>query len=226
MKAVIFDLDGTLIDSAPAIAEIGNTLFAELGLRPMTLPEARSYVGHGAAAFVKKALTAQGHETTPALIERFREIYSDHDGSHNTPYPGAEAVLEWLQAEGFAAGLCTNKPAAPTQKILDLLDWNRHFGVMVGGDSLTTRKPDPEMLIYSAERLNARIDEIVYVGDSEVDAETAQAAGARFVLYTDGYRNSPWQDMPHDVAFTDHHDLPRILSEFRVIRDQADRERL
>lgn len=204
MKAVIFDLDGTLIDSAPAIAEIGNRLMAELSLRPMTLDEARSYVGHGAAAFLRKALTAQGHETTPALIERFREIYRDHDGSHNTPYPGVEALLDWLPAQGLTVGLCTNKPEAPTRKILDLLDWNRHFGVVVGGDTLATRKPDPEMLLHSAVALGAEIGDILYVGDSEVDAETAQAAGARFALYTDGYRNTPWQDMPHDLAFSDH----------------------
>ena len=177
--AVIFDLDGTLIDSAPDIHAAANTVLERHGMAPFT------------------------------LTEGFLDLYESAVNLTQL-YPGVAGCLDALEAQGRGLGICTNKPEGPTRAVLAHLEITERFRVMVGGDTLPVRKPEPDPLHAAIARMEARA--VVFVGDSEVDAETAQRAGVPFALYTEGYRRSPVEDMPHDARFDDFAELPGIVA--------------
>ncbi|MEL6978166.1 MAG: phosphoglycolate phosphatase [Pseudomonadota bacterium] len=212
MISVVFDLDGTLIDSAQAIRKIANQLMAEHGLKPLTGQETRSFIGAGAAMFVRRAFAARAIEDPPALeaaIARFERYYAEADPLDNLPMPGADAALAALTGSGCALGLCTNKPGAPTEAVIKALGWSERLSVVIAGDSLSVRKPDPEPLLEAGRRLGGQ--PLLYVGDSEVDAETAARAGTPLLLYTEGYRAAPVETLPHRAAFSDFAELPDLV---------------
>lgn len=209
--AVIFDLDGTLIDSAPAIQKVGTLMLAELGLPALTLEETRSYIGNGARVFVQRALAARGAAADlDAAHHRFEHFYEIGDPRDNTPYPDVVATLQTLRARGIRLGLCTNKPGKPTQIVLRGLGWEGFFDAVFTGDSLPQKKPDPAPLLACAAALGAA--RTIYVGDSEVDAETAQRAGLPFLLFSQGYCKQPHAALPHRARFDHWAELPALIA--------------
>ncbi|MFT5509359.1 MAG: phosphoglycolate phosphatase [Hyphomicrobiaceae bacterium] len=217
LKAVIFDLDGTLVDSAAAICANANELMAELGCPPLDVKEAQSYIGHGARRFLEQALAvregAYDAATFETRMERFYEIYGAAPPDANPPYPGVEEVLRTLHdRDGVALGMCTNKPGVPTKTIIDAYGWTDLFGAVLPGDALAERKPHPLPLLTAVERLGA--SSAVYIGDSEVDAATAEAAKIPFILFTEGYRKTPVAEIKADAVFSDHADLLAIIDRF------------
>jgi len=213
-RAVVFDLDGTLIDSAPDIHAAANTLMERHGLGPFTPAETRSFIGSGVPHFITCCLRARGEAGNAALraqlIAEFIDIY-EASVTLTRVYPGAAEALAALVSGQYALGLCTNKPQGPARAVLEHLGLAAHFPVVIGGDSLSVRKPDPAPLQAAVAGLGAR--DVVYVGDSEVDAETAARAGLPFALYTEGYRKGPVHAIPHARAFADFGDLPGIVAE-------------
>ncbi|WP_417807750.1 phosphoglycolate phosphatase [Thioclava sp.] len=214
--AVIFDLDGTLIDSVPAIHAVSNTVLDDLGFAPLSLGMIRSFVGKGVPNLVRELLISSDEDpdgplfahVEHALIKRYE---TDVDG--NVIYPGVITALDQLADRGCKMAVCTNKPYAPAEAALRHVGLWEHFDVVLGGDSRPTRKPDPEMLHHCHTLLGGGA--MLYVGDSEVDAETATNAKAKFALYTEGYRKTPVHKMPHDVAFSDFKMLPAIVEHFQ-----------
>ncbi len=202
MTAIVFDLDGTLIDSLPDIHAALNKVLAGEGVEGVSAAEAQGFIGHGIPNLVAQARHARGidiarqHEMTEAMFAH----YLAHPADLTRPYPGVVDCLQALQAAGHPLGLCTNKALKPTLEILDALDLRGFFAAMIGGDSLPQKKPDPAPLHACFASLGPPL---LYVGDSEVDAETAQRAGIRFALYTQGYRKAPVSALPHDLAFDD-----------------------
>ncbi|WP_238366055.1 phosphoglycolate phosphatase [Mesobacterium pallidum] len=210
MAAIVFDLDGTLIDSAPDIHVLANRLLSAEGRAPITLEDTRSFIGNGAAVFVQRMRAARdlGHDTQDRLLAVFKAGYLTAV-DNTVPYPGVVDALSVLRAEGHALGICTNKPILPTRAVLDHLGLTPMFDTILGGDSLPQHKPDPAPLHAAFAALPAGPK--VYVGDSEVDAETAQCADVPFLLYTEGYRKTPVATIPHRVAFLDFSILPRLV---------------
>ncbi len=208
---IIFDLDGTLIDSAPDIHAAGNAVLAAEGLSPIPYEQARSFIGNGARVFLERLERASAGANDPPRTERLRRLFAaQYERAHalTRPYPGVVEAMASLREQGWKLGLCTNKPIAPTRAVLAHLRWTPLFDVLVGGDTLPVMKPDPAPLLKAMRALGN--GPLVYVGDSEVDAATAVAAGVPFALFTEGYRKTPVATIPHDRAFADWAELPEL----------------
>lgn len=212
-KAAIFDLDGTLIDSAPDIHLAGNKVLAEQDLPLVSFDQMRGFVGYGAEVLVDRMMGHAGLAPDPALHAQMLKSLLHHYQSavhETTLYPNVTETLKALQADGWLLAICTNKPVAPARAVL------RHFGllemfpVLIGGDSLSLRKPDPAPLHAAIAALG--LPATLFIGDSEVDAETARAAEIPFALYTEGYRKAAIETLPHHAAFTDFSELPAIAA--------------
>lgn len=215
-RAIIFDLDGTLIDSAPDIHAAANAVLQGEGLPLVTFEQSRSFVGRGARIFVERMERAVTGRNTPTLTDhlhtRFLHFY-ERAHENTRIYPGVVEVLEGLRSDGHALGLCTNKPMGPTRAVLAHLGWERLFSVVIGGDSLPVAKPDPAPLMAVVDGLGLTLPQITYIGDSETDAATAERAGARFGLFTEGYRHTAPEDMYHHFRFDDFRHLPAHLKD-------------
>ena len=210
---IIFDLDGTLIDSAPDIHAAAIATLASEGFAPITPAQSRSFIGNGARVLVERLERAATGENDPARTDRMhRHFLSCYETAHGLtqPYPHVPQVLETLIRTGWRIGLCTNKPLAPARAVLAHMGWNALFSAVIGGDSLSVLKPDPAPLRAALAQMGG--DRALYVGDSEVDAQTAKAAGLPFLLFTEGYRKSPLDQIPHDAAFADFADLPALAA--------------
>lgn len=210
MARIVFDLDGTLIDSAPDLQGIANTLLAGEGREPISLAEAREFIGNGVGVFVRKM--RQARDIPEADHKRLLDAFvARYEGAVDltVPYAGVEAALARLGAD-HALGLCTNKLIAPTRAVLRHFGLAHHFATVVGGDSLPQHKPDPAPLHAAFDALGE--GPRLYVGDSEVDAETAVRAKVPFLLFTPGYRKGAIADLPHRAAFDEWSDLPGLVA--------------
>jgi 2-phosphoglycolate phosphatase len=174
MRAILLDLDGTLIDSVPDLASAANAARATLALAPLTVPEVERHVGWGLTHLLTGVLPGGPTEATRAA---FIAHYHAHVLDQTAPYPGVDA---WLRHTAHPLGLVTNKPRRFVEPILDGLGWTERFGVVVAGDDPVGRKPDPAPLHHAARALGFEVSEGLFVGDSEVDAAAAQAAGMPF----------------------------------------------
>lgn len=215
--SIVFDLDGTLVESAPAIRDIANTLMAELNLPALDLIETRHYVGNGAGRFLEQALEARGAliaEEFAERLSRFMVLYAEAPPEANKPMPGCEAAMQQLAAGGHRLAICTNKPMAPTKALIKALGWHELVDVIVAGDTLPERKPHPAPLLKAMAELEQPFT--LYVGDSDVDAATAEAARVPFLLYTEGYRKRPVDELPHAATFQSFDELPKLVARLTV----------
>ncbi len=213
MKAIVFDLDGTLIHSTADLQAAVNAMLAEESADALDEATVQSFVGNGLAKLVERVMEATGLDAARhvALTERTLQHYNRENGRRTTVYPGAAGCLRHLADHGHALGICTNKPAAPARHILEKLGLARYFQAIVGGDSLNVRKPDPQPLLHTLTLLEAGPADALYVGDSEVDAETATRADIPFALYTEGYRKTPVASFETVLQFADFADLQAFI---------------
>ena len=211
---VVFDLDGTLVDSSADLASAASALAVELGGRPLARAEVVMMVGEGAVVLVRRALTAAGVDPAlPGATQRFLELYDACLLDTTRLYPGMTAVLAALEPLATLAVL-TNKPRLPAERVLDGLGVRRHFIEVVGGDGPWPRKPDPAGLV--ALRLHARGGPVVMVGDSPVDATTAARGGAAFVLANYGFGAAAFTERaPTPWVAATPADLPRVIGDAR-----------
>jgi phosphoglycolate phosphatase len=219
-RTIAFDLDGTLADTAPDIAAGLNRMLAALGRGTLAQEAIRDMVGGGARSLVQRALQVTGGAPED-LIDRGLPMYLDfyaRDVCVGTrPYPGVEAALDALAADGIALALCTNKVEHLTHALVEALGWQRRFASVVGGDTLPTRKPAPAMLQEAITRSGG--GPAVFVGDSITDADTARAAGVPFVAVSFGYSDRPVEALGADAvidAFSGLHAALRYLAERKV----------
>jgi phosphoglycolate phosphatase len=206
--ALIFDLDGTLIDSAPEIHAAANRVLATEGLPPLTFAQVKSFIGNGVAVLLARCLMAHGLPDHGPQFDRVKAAFiADYETrfSLTTLYPGVAEMLDHFARVGHPMAICTNKPAGPTRAVLTHFNLIRHFPVIIGGDTLPQRKPDPAPLRAALAAMNCPT--ALFIGDSEVDADTAHATPLPFALFTAGYRTKPVADLAPDLTFDHHADL-------------------
>jgi len=209
---VVFDLDGTLADTAPDLTAALNHALAQLGRPAIPAEDVRHMVGHGARALLGKGLAATG-SVSDELIEQgfptFIEYYQAHIADHTRPFEGAEAALAALDARGVRLAICTNKLECLTHDLIAALGWETRFDAIVGGDTLPQRKPDPAPVFEAIAR--AGDGRAAFVGDSISDTDAARAAGIPCVALTFGFSDRP-ADQLGASALIDHYDqlLPAL----------------
>jgi phosphoglycolate phosphatase len=170
-------------------------------------------IGGGVPVLIDRVARAAGLDLDPDRqqdrCDWFTDRYEHAPDGMTRAYDGVEAALEDLRAAGMTLGLCTNKPTGPTLALLDAFGWRDHFATIVCGDTLPVRKPDPAPLRLAIERLG---QPALFVGDSEVDAETAHRAAVPLLLFTEGYRKTPLALLPHASAFDLWSDMPPLVA--------------
>ena len=215
LRAVVFDLDGTLIDSLPDIAAAMNRLLADVGRAPLSETEIRAMIGDGASTLVERAFEASGGQDGPVapLLARFLAEYEPRAAEATRPFPGVMATLAALKESGLALAVCTNKPSGATREVLAALDLEGFFAAVVGGDEAPALKPDPRHVTAVLARLGVAAECAVMVGDSINDIEAAHRAGLPAVAVSFGYTRIPPRQLGAEAVIDRFEDLPSALAE-------------
>ncbi|QUS34957.1 phosphoglycolate phosphatase [Falsirhodobacter algicola] len=209
---IVFDLDGTLVDTLPEIHGAATAMLTEFGHEALPTATIRRFIGHGVEALVGQVHdTVRGAEDRAIWVEVFNRHYARINGTLVQPFDGVTAALRVL-GDGARMGICTNKPEALARGVVEALRLGP-FEALIGGDTMPVRKPDPAPLLAVAEALGE--GPILYVGDGEVDAETAARAGIDFALFTGGYRKAEPEDLPHRLRFDHWADLAALVQSIR-----------
>jgi phosphoglycolate phosphatase len=198
LEALIFDLDGTLVDTAPDLIQATNHVLQSIGRRPVSHGEFRGFVGHGAMNLIERGTLATGSaidiETLKRLHRNFLDYYGENVSAHSKVFDGIPKLLAQAHERGLKMGVCTNKVEGLSHKLLGelgLADW---FGAVVGGDTLPIMKPDPAPYREVAKRLGVDVSRTMMFGDSETDIRTAQNTGVPVIAVTFGYTAHPVQN--------------------------------
>lgn len=209
---LVFDLDGTLVESAPDLIGTLNVLLGEEAIAPLPLEAARPFIGHGARRLIERGFAAQGHPLPTArmddLFARFIAHYDAHSTDLTRPFPGAVQALTQMKAAGARLAVCTNKLTGLSVGILEKLDLAGLFDAVVGGDSVPAPKPDPGHLTATIEAAGGTIGRAVMIGDAATDAGAARAARVPLILVSFGYTDIPAAELAPDILIGHFDELP------------------
>jgi phosphoglycolate phosphatase len=214
-ETIVFDLDGTLVDTAPDLTAALNAVLIRERLPPIPLESVRQMVGRGARVLIEKALA--WHKIPPdplhttELVQHFLDYYEANIAVTSRPFEGMESCVRSLAGRGHRIGICTNKPEHLSRKLIAELGLGDLFPVILGADSRPWRKPDPRHLTDTIEALGGKASSAVLVGDSDTDARTARAAGIPVVLVSFGYTETPASELDADAVVDHYRDLEAAL---------------
>ena len=217
VKMVMIDLDGTLIHTAPDLAACANRMLADLEMAPHDLAKVTGWIGNGVSRLVKRALTdSLDGEPSAELFERgyarFSQHYGERVAEYSRPFPGVVEGLQALQRMGFSLACITNKAERFTLPLLQQLGLHDYFKLILSGDSLPKRKPDPLPLIHACQHFGITPDHGVLIGDSLNDTQAARAAGMPVICVTYGYnRGNDVRDLHPEAVIDSLAELPRYL---------------
>jgi phosphoglycolate phosphatase len=213
---LVFDLDGTLVDSAPDLADSLDLLLVEQGKQPLGLDVGRSLIGHGISNLVAKGLERSGLKLDRAELEkritRFHEIYAANLSRRTRAYAGVEQALPQFREQGFRLAVCTNKLERYSRQILHDLKLAQHFEQVAGPDTFGIAKPDPRHLLLTIESIAGNGKPALMIGDSEVDVALAKAAGIPVIAVSYGYSKVPLADLMPDALVDSFAELPTQIS--------------
>ncbi len=217
---IAFDLDGTLVDTAPDLIDTLNAVFADKSVPPVAYDEARTMIGGGVKVLLERGLTAQNVSFTPAELDDLFRIYLDryieHIADRSRPFDGLVASLDQLEAQGFRFAVCTNKLENLSVRLLDELKLSHRFAAICGPDTFGVRKPDPEMFRKTIRKAGGDPAQAMMIGDSGTDIDTARAAGVPVIAVDFGYTETPGALLNPDRLISQFDDLPAAVEALRV----------
>ena len=212
---IVFDLDGTLVDTGPDLTAALNHALGELGRSPVPLAQVRDMVGHGARKLLERGLAATGEMTTDLIdagFPLFMDFYRTNICVHSVPYPGVERAMDALATAGARLAVCTNKPQGLSEQLLGALGWTDRFAAIVGADAVPERKPHPDHLLTTIARAGGERASTAYVGDSIVDVTTAKAADVPVIAVSFGFPDRPVETLGADQIIDNYDELIPALS--------------
>jgi phosphoglycolate phosphatase len=215
-RTIVFDLDGTLIDTAPDLVDTLNVVFAREGLPPVAYETARNLIGGGARMMIARGLEAEGRSITPAKLEElfadFIKHYSDHIADRSRPFPGLVDALDALAADGCRFAICTNKLERLSVSLLQKLNLASRFAAICGQDTFAIQKPDPEVLRRTILAAGGNVAHAIMIGDSATDIRTARAAGVPVIAVDFGYSELPVSELSPDRIISRYVQLPAAIA--------------
>ena len=218
---IAFDLDGTLVDTAPDLIATLNVLLGEEGVAPLPLASARNMIGQGAKALIVKGFAAAGRRLDPreldGLFERFIARYLAHIADESAPFPGVVPALDSLLAQGALLSVCTNKRTDLSVALLEALGLKDRFRAIVGADAAPAAKPDPAHLLTAIAAAGGDPRRAIMVGDSASDAGAARAAGTPLILVSFGYTEIPASELGADRLLDRFDQVPRACAELTAL---------
>ena len=213
---ILFDLDGTLADTAGDLCETMNVILTQHGRSRVPASRVRHLVGGGARLLLERGFAETGEPAGTELLDRtfeeFIAYYSDHIADHTQLWPGIEDVLKRLDEAEVLLAVCTNKVERLSRQLLERLGIDRYFPVMIGGDTLSVKKPDPEHLFEAVRLLGGDRDAAIMVGDSETDIDAAKNARMPSICVSFGYTRVPVTELGADVIIDHFDEFPRALA--------------
>lgn len=212
---IVFDLDGTLVDTHPDLIGTLSWLLEDEGLDGIDFAEAKRLIGHGMRPMVEKALKLKGRGQTQAEVDevfaRYIGVYETRLTRESRPFPGMIEALDRLAGEGMVLAVCTNKVQRLARQLLEELDMARRFAVIAGADTYPMRKPDPGHILMTLHDAGGDPARAVMVGDSDTDIRAAQAAGVPVVAYSGGYTAVPLESLDPTVIIDHYDELPAVV---------------
>jgi phosphoglycolate phosphatase len=220
---IVFDLDGTLVDTAPDLISTLNHVFATEGLPTLPFAEARTMIGGGGRRMIERGLEADGRARHAADVDRLFSAFIDHYAAHiadaSRPYPGLEEALDRLAAAGARLAVCTNKLERLSVKLLTQLGLANRFAAICGQDTFGIQKPDPEMLRRTIAQAGGTVREAIMVGDSMNDVAAARGAGVPVVAVDFGYTEIPPGELGADRVISSLSELPAAIE--AIVQERA-----
>ncbi|GLH76155.1 phosphoglycolate phosphatase, bacterial [Bradyrhizobium sp. SSBR45G] len=215
-STIVFDLDGTLVDTAPDLINALNHILQREGLRPLPLAAARKMIGHGARKLLERGLEAEGRFASPAEMEQltvdFIDFYAENIAVESRPFEGLEAALDELAARGCQFAVCTNKLEWLSKRLLDQLGLSSRFAAICGADTFGVAKPDPAILRQTIAQAGGAIGTSIMVGDAGTDVGAARRAGVPVIGCTFGYTDVPIADLNPDHLIDHMRELPGAVA--------------
>ena len=222
---IVFDLDGTLVDTAPDLISALNFVLDREGLAPVPLHAARNLIGAGARRLIERALELEGRHASPQDIARltadFIEYYAEHIAEASRPFEGLESALDELSSRGFRFAVCTNKLEWLSKRLLDQLGLSGRFAAICGADTFGVAKPDPAILRETIARAGGEMSSSIMVGDAGTDIGVARRAGVPVIGVSFGYTEVPIAELKPDRLIAHMRELPgavEALMRFRSVK--------
>ncbi|MEP7029807.1 MAG: HAD family hydrolase [Pseudolabrys sp.] len=213
---IVFDLDGTLVDTAPDLIDTLNVVFEREGLATVAYDTARNLIGGGARTMIARGVEAEGREFTPAKLQQmfdsFITYYAEHVADRSQPFPGLIEALDVLAARGHRFAVCTNKLERLSVLLLEKLDLTRRFAAICGQDTFAVMKPDPEILRRTIAAAGGEVANAIMIGDSDTDIRTARAAGVPIIAVDFGYSETPVMELGPDRVISHFSQLPPAVA--------------
>jgi phosphoglycolate phosphatase len=215
-KIAVFDLDGTLVDTAPDLLDSLNGCLDSAGLKRTDPAELRRFIGFGGRVMIERAFEAHGAPLADGQLDRlyakFIEDYFDGIPGRSAPYPGVVEALDRLSAAGYRLAICTNKMERHSKLLIEALGLTERFAAICGQDTFAFRKPDPRHLFGTIEAAGGDVEQALMVGDSRTDIDTAKAAGIPVVAVDFGYSDQPVRDFEPSKIISHYDELTVALA--------------